>query len=66
MNDSEALRIQHGRKVNFFDCHQRFLPMSHVFSGDKESLQKGKSIRKGPPKQKLTDILKMLNELKKS
>jgi hypothetical protein len=66
MDESDALRLQHGRKVNFFDCHQRFLPFSHKFKGDKESFKKGKSIRKGPPKQKLgANIMKMF-ELKES
>jgi hypothetical protein len=23
MNDTDALRLQHGRKVSFFDCHRR-------------------------------------------
>jgi hypothetical protein len=41
--------------------------LSHEFRGDKEPFQKGKSVRKGPPKQKLrADIMKMLGELKKS
>jgi hypothetical protein len=67
MDDSDAFRLQHGRKVNFFDWHQRFLPSSHEFMGDKESFQKGKSIRKGPPKRKLrADIMKILSELKES
>jgi hypothetical protein len=67
MDDSDAFRLQHDRKVSFFDCHQRFLPLSHGFRGDKESFQKGKSDRKGPPKQKLrADIMKMLGEVKKS
>jgi hypothetical protein len=39
--------------------------LSHGFRGDKESLQKGRKVRKGPPKQKLgADIVKMLGELK--
>jgi hypothetical protein len=41
--------------------------LSHEFRGDKESFQKGKSIRKGTPKRKLgADIIKMLDELKES
>jgi hypothetical protein len=36
MDDSDAFRLQHGMKVSFFDCHQRFLPLSHEFRGDKE------------------------------
>jgi hypothetical protein len=67
MDESDAFRLQHGRKVNFFDCHQRFLPFSHKFKGDKESFKKGKSVRKGPPKRKLrADIVKMFGELKES
>jgi hypothetical protein len=67
MDDSAAFRLQHSRKVSFFDCHQRFLPLSHGFMGGKEPFQKGKSVRKGSPKQKLgADIVKMLSELKES
>jgi hypothetical protein len=67
MDESDAFRLQHGRKVSFFNCHQRFLPFSHEFRGDKESFKKGKSIRKGLRKQKLReDIVKMLAELKES
>jgi hypothetical protein len=67
MDESDAFRLQHSRKVSFFDCHQRFLLLSHEFRGDKESFQKGKSVRKGPPKRKLrADIVKMLGELKES
>jgi hypothetical protein len=60
MDKSDAFRLQHGRKVSFFDYHQIFLPLSHEFRGDKESFQKGESIRKGPPKQKLRVIRRIL------
>jgi hypothetical protein len=40
MDESNAFRLQHGMKVNFFDCQQRFLHLSHEFMGDKESFQK--------------------------
>jgi hypothetical protein len=67
MDESDAFRLYHGRKVNLFDCHRRFLPLSHKFRGDKESFQKGKRVRKGPLKQKLrADVVKMLSELKES
>jgi hypothetical protein len=67
MDESDAFRLQHGRKFSFFDCHQRFLPLTQEFRGDKELFQKGKRVRKGPPKRKLeADIVKMLDELKKS
>jgi hypothetical protein len=29
MDESDAFRLQHGRKVSFFDCHRRFCPLSH-------------------------------------
>jgi hypothetical protein len=65
MDDSDAYRLQHDKKVTFFNCHQRFLPLSHHFNGDKKSFTKGKTVRKGPPKQKLeADITQMLNNLK--
>jgi hypothetical protein len=67
MDESDAFKLHHGRKVSFFDCHRRFLPLSHKYRGDNESFMKGKSIIKGPPKQKLrADIVKMLIELKES
>jgi hypothetical protein len=67
MDESDAFRLQHGGKVSFFYCHRRFLPLSHEFRGDKESFQKGKMVRKGPPKRKLrADNVKMLGELKES
>jgi hypothetical protein len=37
MDDPDAFRLQHGKKVSLFDCHQRFLPLSHEFKGDNES-----------------------------
>jgi hypothetical protein len=67
MDESNAFRLHQNRKVSFFDCHRRFLPLSHKYRGDNESFMKGKSIIKGPPKQKLrADIVKMLIELKES
>jgi hypothetical protein len=44
-----------------------FLPSDHPFRSDKQSFLKGKSVRKGSPKQKFkADIMKMLDDLKKS
>jgi hypothetical protein len=60
MDDSDAFRLQYDRKVIFFDCHRKFLPLSREFRGDKESFHKGKTIRNG------ADIMKMLGELKVS
>jgi hypothetical protein len=58
IDESNTFRLQHDRKVGFFDYHQRFLPLSHEFTGDKESFQKGKRLR--------ANIMKMLGELKES
>jgi hypothetical protein len=51
----------------FFDCHQRFLPSNHSFRNDTRSFMKGKTVRKGSPKQKFrADIIKVLDDLKES
>jgi hypothetical protein len=67
MDDSDAYRLEYGEKVTFFDCHQRFLPLSHPFRGDRKSFTKGKIVRKRPPKRKLgADITQMLDDLNES
>jgi hypothetical protein len=67
MDDTDAFRLQHGKKDSFFDCHRRFFPTNHSFSNDTQSFLKGKPIRKGPPNRKLrADIMEMLDELKES
>jgi hypothetical protein len=53
MDDSDAFKLQHGKKVTFFGCHRRFLPLNHSFQSNKRSFLKGKTVRKGPPKRKL-------------
>jgi hypothetical protein len=65
MNDTDAFRLQHDRKVSFFDYHRRFLPSSHEFRNDTRSFLKGKTVRKGSLKQKFgADIIQMLDDLK--
>jgi hypothetical protein len=49
MDEFDAFRLQHGRKVSLFDCHRRLLFLSHEFGGDKELFKKGESVIKGPP-----------------
>jgi hypothetical protein len=67
MDDYDAFRLQHGKKVSFFDCHRKFLPSNHPFKCDIRSFLKGKTVRKWPPKRKLkADIMQMLDDLKKS
>jgi hypothetical protein len=47
INDTDVFRLQHGKKVSFFNCHQKFLPSNHSFSNDTWSFLKGKTTRKG-------------------
>jgi hypothetical protein len=65
MDDTDAFKLQHDKKVSFFDCHQRFFPMNHPFRNDTRSFLNGKTVIKGPPMQKFgADIIKTLDELK--
>jgi hypothetical protein len=67
MDDTDAFRLQHNKKVSFFYCHRRFLSSNHPFKNDRWSFQKGKAVRKGPPKCKLgANIMEMLDDLKES
>jgi hypothetical protein len=67
IDDTDAFRLHHGKKVSFFNCHQRFLPSNHSFKNDTRSFLKGKTIRKGPPKRKLkADIMEMIDDMKES
>jgi hypothetical protein len=59
MDDTDAFRLQHGKKVSFFYCHQRFPPLNHSFRNETRTFLKGKTVRKGPPKRKFrADIIK--------
>jgi hypothetical protein len=67
MDGTDVFRLQHGKKLSFFDYHQRFLPSNHSFRNDTQSFLKDNTVRKGSPKQKFrTDIIKILNDLKES
>jgi hypothetical protein len=67
MDDTDAFRLQHGKKVSFFDCHQRFLPTNHSFMNDRRPFLKGKTVRKEPPKRTLrADIIERLDDLKET
>jgi hypothetical protein len=67
MDDTDAFRLQHDKKVYFFDCHQRFLPSNHSFRNDTWSFLKGQIVRKGPPKRKFgAYIIKTLDVLMES
>jgi hypothetical protein len=64
MDDIDAFRLEHGRKVSFFDCHRRFLSSNHKCRNDTHSFLKDKTIRKGPLKWKFgADIIQMLDDL---
>jgi hypothetical protein len=67
MDDFDAFRLQHVKRISFFDCHRRFLPSNHPFRCDGQSFLKGKTVRKGSLKQKLrVDIMEMLDDLNES
>jgi hypothetical protein len=67
MDDSDAFRLEHNRKVIFFECYWRFLPFNHPLRSEKWSFLKDKTVSKGPPKRKHgPDIMKMLDDLKES
>jgi hypothetical protein len=67
MDESNAFRLEHDKKVTFFDCHRRFFPLNHLFRSDKQSFLKGKTVRKGAPKRKFrVDIMKTLDDMKES
>jgi hypothetical protein len=67
MDDSDAFKLEHGKKVTLFDCHRRFIPLNQPFRSDRRSFLKGKTIRKEPPKQKFgADIIKTFDDLKES
>jgi hypothetical protein len=65
MDDTDAFRLQHNKKISFFNYHQRFFPSSHSFRNDTRLFLKCKTVRKGSLKRKFkTNIIKMLNDLK--
>jgi hypothetical protein len=67
MDDFDVFRLNHNKKVTFFDCHRIFLPLNHPFKSDKQSFLKDKTVRKGSPKRKLgAGITKILDDPKES
>jgi hypothetical protein len=51
MGDTQAYRLEHGKKVSFFDCDQQFLPSNHPFRNDTKSFRRGIKVKEGPPKR---------------
>ncbi|KAL0367675.1 UNVERIFIED_CONTAM: hypothetical protein Sradi_3657600 [Sesamum radiatum] len=46
MEDTQAFRLQHGRKACYFDCHKQFLPHDHPYRRNKRSFTKNRQERK--------------------
>jgi hypothetical protein len=65
MDDTDAFRLQHKRKVSFFIVIEgSFRRITHS-GNDTRLFLKGRTVRKGPPKRKFgADIIKMLDDLK--
>ncbi|KAL0278016.1 UNVERIFIED_CONTAM: hypothetical protein Sradi_7304200 [Sesamum radiatum] len=46
MEDTQAFRLQHGRKACYFNCHRQFLPHDHPYRRNKRSFTKNRQERK--------------------
>jgi len=46
---TDAFQLKHGRKTSWFDCHRRFLLMSHPYRKDKKFFKKNKVVCEPPP-----------------
>jgi len=57
MHQNSALKLQHGRKPSWFDCHRRFLPGNHCFRANKVIFRKGKIIHISTPQRIFGEIL---------
>jgi hypothetical protein len=65
MGDSQAYRLEHGKKETFFDVHRCLLPYNHPFRKDTKSFRKGKRVRDGPPnRQTGENIMRQHRDLK--
>jgi hypothetical protein len=65
MGDSQAYRLEHGKKETFFDVHLHLLPYNHPFRKDTKSFQKGKRVRDGPSKRQTGEnIMRQHRDLK--
>jgi hypothetical protein len=50
-SDTDCFRLTTGGKINYFDCHQHWLPLKQPFKMQKDSFRKDTVINKGPPKR---------------
>ncbi|KAL0360853.1 UNVERIFIED_CONTAM: hypothetical protein Sradi_3769800 [Sesamum radiatum] len=46
MENTQAFRLQHGRKACYFDCHRQFLSHDHPYRRNKRSFTKNRQERK--------------------
>ncbi|KAL4590590.1 hypothetical protein LXL04_003524 [Taraxacum kok-saghyz] len=47
--DSQSIKLPHGRKISWFDCHRRFLKRDHPFRKNKTKFRKNRIEKSGPP-----------------
>ncbi|XP_042388266.1 uncharacterized protein LOC121980336 isoform X2 [Zingiber officinale] len=53
MERSKSIRLKHGKKPSYFDCHRQFLPPNHIFRRNKDEFTMNK-IERTPPPLRLT------------
>ena len=49
MKETESLRLTHGRKTSWFDCHRMFLDQHHPLRRDRKNFLKIKIVQRSPP-----------------
>jgi hypothetical protein len=61
MKETSCFHLKFGGKINYFDCHRRFLPLDHEFRLDGDTFKKGNIVLEGPPRclsgPEITDML---------
>ncbi|KAL9688488.1 hypothetical protein QQ045_032909 [Rhodiola kirilowii] len=48
MEDTKTFWLPHGRKVSYFDCHRRFLPIHHEYRSNTCRFRRDRVERDGP------------------
>jgi hypothetical protein len=63
-SDTDCFRLTHGGKINYLDCHRRWLPQKHDFRQEQNTFQKDTTVTTGPPKHlSSAQIVDMLDKL---
>jgi hypothetical protein len=63
-SDTDCFRLTHQGKINYFDCHKRWLPQKHKLRQEQNTFQNDTIITKGPLKHlSSTQIVDMLDKL---